>query len=280
MADVRVLRTAKATLSRTFYLDEEGASASGAVNVSVTRMDGTVVESGSAAPDGAAYSYTFSGRDVVDLLTVSWSGTFGGDAIVIDSDRIEVVGGFYFSLSEGRGADRVLSDPAKFPTAKLIEKRAEVEAECERLTGQAWVPRFARETLSGTGGRQLVLRHPLVRAVRSVTVGGVVGPAPYWTPQGVLIRDAGWPVGFNNVVVEYEHGHDSPNPEIVRAAKLRFKSLMLEDRSALPDRAERVVTVDQAGGSTVYASPTADKTGIPAVDAIYGGFPSPRPGFG
>lgn len=278
---MRVLRTAKAVLSRTFYLDEVATDATGNVGVVVSRLDGTVVESGNASSVGdGEYEYMFGGRDVLDELVLTWSATVGGDAIILDQDRVEVVGGFYFGLAEGRAVDRVLSDTVKFPTADLIEHRIETEDECERITGQAWVPRFCRETLSGDGTGTLKLTWPLVRAVRSISVAGVPSVGYGVSDLGLLYLTSRWPVGYNNVVVEYEHGHDRPSKEIVRASKLRFKSISLEGRSALPDRAERVVTVDQAGGSVVYGQPGVDKTGIPAVDAIYWAHPPPRPGFG
>lgn len=287
MTELRVLRTAKATLTRTFYLDEVGTDPTGSVAVTVTRLDGTAVESGNAVSTGTPgeVSYTFGGRDVVDELKLTWSATVGGDAIVLDQDRIEVVGGFYFGLAEGRAVDRALSDVTKYPTADLIERRIETEDECERITGQAWVPRFCRETVSGTGSRTLQLSRPFVRAVRAISVAGVAYAAPtvavtQFSDLGLIYRDAGWTWGHNNIVVEYEHGRDRPSSEIVRAAKLRFKSLAMEGRSALPDRAERVVTVDQAGGSVVYGAPSETKTGIPAVDAIYARNPPPQPGFG
>jgi hypothetical protein len=286
---LRVLRTAKATLSRTFYLDEVETLPTGSVAVSVTRLDGSVVEGGNASgPDvNGAFSYTFAGRDVLDELVVSWSVTLGGDAVVLDQDTIEVVGGFYFSLAEGRDSDPVLSSTQKYPTSKLAAARMEVETECERITGQAWVPRFRRATVSGTGREALVLPDTMVRAVRSVSADGIAYASPSvaglaFSDVGMLSRPAGypWPRGSRNVVVEYEHGNDRPNSDILRAAKLRFKSLVMEGKSSLPDRAERTVTVDANGSSTIYGSPTADKTGIPAVDAGYGRWPAPSPGFG
>jgi hypothetical protein len=282
VARIRVLRTAKATLSRTFYLDEVGTDPTGSVGVSVNRLNGTLVESGTATATGnpGEVTYTFGGLDVVDELVLTWSASMGGDAVVLDSDRIEVVGGFYFGLAEGRDVDKVLKDPVKFPSATLADVRAETEDECERITGQAWVPRFRRETLSGSGSSVLQLSNPLVRAVRSVTVAGIAWSVPAWSELGLLHYPSGWPAGHLNVVVEYEHGHDTPNTEIVRASKQRFKSIALEGKSALPDRAERVITVDQQGGSVVYGSPTADKTGIPGVDAVYHRYPPPQPGFG
>lgn len=285
----RVLRTTKATLSRSFYLDEVESGATGPVMVSATRLDGTVVDTREAVLNGTAYDYYFPGLDVLDDLAVTWSLTLGGDPMVLAGDRIEVVGGFYFGLAEARDIDRVLQNPTRFPTEMLIEKRIETENECERITGQAWVPRFCRQQVYSDGRGPLQLKWPNVRAVRAISVGGVAYGAPALasvraSPLGLLSRVSGWPdtrtLTGEGVVVEYEHGHDVPDPEITRATKIRLKSLMLEGDSALPDRAERIVTVDASGSSVVYSSPTATKTGIPAVDAVYGRYADARPGFG
>lgn len=282
MATIRVLRTAKATLVRTFYLDEVGTDPTGVVGVSITRLDGTAVQLGNAAATAnpGEVTFTFQGSDTLDELMVTWSATVGGDAIVIDQDRIEVVGGFYFGLAEGRAVDPVLTSITKFPTAKLIDCRIEAEDECERITGQAWVPRFCRETLYADGSGVLQLRWPFVRSVRAVSVNGSAWSVPSFSDLGLIYWSAKAPLHRQPVIVEYEHGHDRPNADITRGAKLRFKSLALEGRSALPDTAERRVVVDQDGSSTVYGAPTAEKTGLPAVDAIYGRYPAPQPGFG
>jgi hypothetical protein len=252
----------------------------------VTRLDGSPVENGEALPDGdGGYEYQFAGRDVLDELVVTWMATVGGDAIVLDQDIIEIVGGFYFGLSEARDIDPKFANTTAFPTEKLIERRIEVEAECELICEQSFVPRFAREVLSGNGTGSLVLKHPLLRTVRSITTGGVAMVAPAFGPDaaGVLrygVTGGYWPLGVGNVVVEYEHGHDRPPSPIVRGSKLRMKSLLLATQSPLLDRAERVMTVDQSGGTVVYGSPSAGKTGIPETDAAYAKFPPPRPGFG
>jgi hypothetical protein len=292
VAEIRVLRTAKAALSRTFYLDEVGTPAAGSVVVTVTRLDGTLVHSADAVgPDvNGAYAYLFPGSDALDDLRISWAATVGGDAIVLDQDRIEIVGAFYFGLSEARAIDPAFANTARYPTAQLVEKRIEAESACERITGQAWVPRFCRETLSGPALGPLALSWPYVRAIRSITLNGVpwgigaVGALEF-TDSGLLRANArGWGAtagaGSRNVTVEYEHGHDNPTPDIRRGAKLHFKSLMFETRSPLPDRAERLVTTTAEGTSTVYRAPEPGRTGIPAVDAIYLATPDPRPGFG
>lgn len=291
MATIRVLRTAKATLSRAFYLDEVGTPATGTVGVAITRLDGTAVESGNATgPDAnGAYTYTFGGRDVLDELVVTWTATVGGDAIVLDQDVIEVVGGFYFGLAEARAADPALSSTTRFPTSALIDRRIEVEDTAERICGQAFVPRFRRVSVNGLGHPALMMPDPWIRVLRSVSVRGVAfSPAQLATvgisDAGMLYLSQGWipgvPAGTRNVIVEYEYGRDRPPSPVRRAAMTHLKSLLLESLSNLPDRAERTITVDAQGGSVVYGSPDTEHTGIPAVDAAYGKYPPPRPGFG
>lgn len=291
MATLRVLRTSKATLSRTFFLDEVATGATGSVTVAITRLDGTAIQSGSATgPDAnQAYTYLFDGRDVLDELVVSWTATIGGDAIVLDQDVIQVVGGFYFSIAEGRAQDSALSSTVKFPYADLLDRRVEAEDRCEELTEQAWVPRFRRATVNGTGSTALMMPDPLIRSIRAVTVSGTTfSPTQVagvgFSDSGMIYLSQGWtpgvPAGLKNITIEYEHGRDRPSPNIRRAALLHFKSLCLQGRSNLPDQAERAVTVDAQGGQVIYGSPTKEKVGLPAVDAVYGAVPLPRPGFG
>lgn len=290
MTILRVLRTAKATISKSFYLDETETDATGSVSVAVTRLDGTTVESGNATgPTAGVYSYTFGGRDVLDELVVTWSATVGGDAIVLDQDTIEVVGGFYFGLAEGRDFDAALSSTTKYPVSDLIEKRMLVEDEAERICGQAFVPRFRRATVNGTGSTALIMPDPLIRSIRAVTIGNVTfSPSDAalvgFSDAGMVYLSQGWitgvPAGKKNVTIEYEHGRDRPSIGMVNAAKLRFKSRLLAKTTQMPDRAERQITVDAQGGSVVYGSASELKTGIPEVDAEYARWPSPRPGFG
>lgn len=291
MATIRVLRTAKATLSRTFYLDEVATPATGSVSVSVTRLDGTLVQGpiNATGPDAAnAYSFTFQGSDVVDELVLTWSATVGGDAVVLDSDVIEVAGAFYFGLAEARAIDSALANTTKYPTALMVDARVATEDECELITGQAWVPRFRREYVSADQAGRLRLAKTMIRAIRAITVNGVAWSGSALTglgfsDTGMVYSDSGSFLpprqqGRKNVLVEYEHGHDRPTPDILRGAKTRFKSIALSGKSALPDRAERLVTVD--AGTVFLASPAVDKVGIPEVDAAYARAPSPRPGFG
>lgn len=286
----RVLRTQKAVLTASFFVGETASVTAAAPVVTVTRLDGTAVENGNATgPDSNnAYSYTFGGRDVVDLLVVTWTGTVAGDAMVL-TDSIEIVGGFLFSIAQGRAVDPVLTSTTKFPTADLIDFRTQTEDECERICGQAFVPRFRRFTTNGLGQVALMMPDALIRTIRSVKVGNVTFDAPTtalvgYSDAGMIYLSQGWipgvPPGIKNITIEYEYGWDQPPADIYRASRIRFKSIAMQSRSPLSDRAERVVQVDQSGGTVVYGSPSIEKVGIPEVDAAYGRYPSPRPGFG
>lgn len=296
---MRVLRTAKTVLSRAFYLDEVATPATGTVSVSITREDGTTVQSGAATgPDANnVYSFLFNGSDTLDRLNVAWSATVGGDAVILDQDVIEVAGGFYFSLGQARSIDTVFTNTIRYPTQDVIEVRIETEDECEAICEQAFVPRFEREVLDGhPHQRHLVLKWPNLRKVRALSVNGVA-----WTPTqlaavgadrlGCIRPDSSWswfwgigsgfwPYGVGNIVVEYEHGLDRPPTDIVRGARQRWKALMFErkSRSALPAQAERTQTTEQ--GVVSLATPTQWTTGIPSTDAAYARHPSPRPDFG
>lgn len=286
MTVYRIIRTSKATFTRSFFLDEVATDASGSVGVAITREDGTPVQTVNASgPDAShGYSFTFQGSDTLDRLNMVWSATVGGDAFVLDQDVIEVVGGFYLGLSDIRNKiDTVFKDAVKYPTQDLVDRRIEVEDEFERICGQAFVPRFEREVLSGDGRDKLRLKWPLLRRVLAVKVGttamaaGTV--AAFGADRlGLLRYDASWPYGAGNITVEYEHGMDRPPPDVVRAFKLRMKSFLLTQKSPLPDRAERIATTEI--GLVQLAIASKDSTGIPEVDAVLERHPDPRPSFG
>jgi hypothetical protein len=271
MSRVRILATTLVTLSHTFTADELPTDAAGAVTATVKRLDATAVASGTASHDGVGiYSYPVT-RAVLDTLTVDWSGTVGGSAVTV-RDIVEVCGGFLFGLAEAR--DELKLSLAAWPTAKLAAKRLEVEQECERICRQAFVPRFAREALSGNGTEWLATSNTMLRTLRAVTVDGVVWSAPDvaalgLSDSGTLTRPGGmtWPSGVRNVVVEYEHGLDTPPTEISDAGILRLRSMLSRPKSGIPDRTASYT--DPAGGVYRLSLPTRDTTGIPDVDGPY-----------
>jgi hypothetical protein len=293
----RVARTSAAVLSHTFYVDETSTDSSSTVTYAVTDANGTAVTAGNAT-HGATGVYTFAlpGQARLSLLTVAWSATIAG-ASVIEYDQVEVVGGFFFTLAEGRGSDTSLSDTSKYLTADLADKRVEVEQECETICDRAFVPRYARVTLDGTGHGDLVLTHPdpdrtaaHVRTIRRVSMAPradetftdftvaelaavrVADDATLRRLDGALFTE-----GFANVVVEYEYGLDAPPEDLQQAALRRFRSRLNMNKTGIPDRATSYTLTD--GGAFRLSMPGAWMTGIPDVDAAYARY-SRRDGAG
>lgn len=275
MSMIRVLRTAAVALTHTFYVDETATDASVGVAVVVTRLDGTAVSSGAATHPGPAgqYSYTVPGQANLDTLTVTWTATSIGGAVVTATDTVEVVGGYLFNLAEARASDPSLTSTSTYPTAMLADKRLEVEEECEKICRQAFVPRFYRETLSGTGTDRLGLKWMMLRRLRAVTVSGVAWSAPDVAAvppaeNGIARRPGGavWPEGVGNIVVEYEHGWDRPPERISAAAMLHLRYLCNQPRTGMPDR---VSSYSVEAGSFTVAPRDEKHTGHPDVDGVY-----------
>lgn len=274
MALIRVLRTAAAALTHTFFVDETPTSASVDVEVTVKRLDGTVVAGPTAATPGdpGEYTYTLPAQADLDSLTVDWVADSVGGAVVTARDYVEIVGGYLFGIAEARALAPPLSG-STYPTATLSAVRIEVEQECEEICRQAFVPRFARETLSGTGTDRIGLKHMMLRRLRSVTVSGVAWSTPDVeavppAENGIAHRPGGiWPAAVGNIVIEYEHGWDYPPEELRTAAMTRLRSRLTPTSSGVPDRAISWNT--QEGGTFRISLPGKQTTGVAAVDGVY-----------
>lgn len=287
MTLLRVLQTTQTTLSRTFTVDEAPTDAAAGVTVAVKRLDGTSVLTGSATHPGATGLYTFvltggptspaSATWQLDTLTVDWTGSVGGATITV-RDEVEVVGGFLFGIPELRAKYRGLADVNRYTTAALTAERIGVEQECERICRQAFVPRFAREVLSGRGTPYLgtggVPPNSMIRRVRAVSIAGVALSAPDvaligFSDSGIFTRPGGaiWPAGVGNIVIEYEHGLDQPPEGIRSASMLRCRTRVLRPDSAVPDKS--AYTAEYGGSVYRLVAPGAQTTGVPDVDGDY-----------
>lgn len=277
---LRVLQTAKVTLTREVRVDEALTDATNPLTVAVTRLDGTAVTSGTSTRASlGTYTFALPGQDDLDLLQAAWTGEVAGDTVTF-TDLVEIVGGFVFQTSTARARYRELKDPAVVTPARLADLRTEIEVEFETICGQAFVPRFGRHETVGRSSPYLGVPDTFLRRVRSVTVGGVAWDpsavaALRCTRSGYLVRPAGavWPTG-SPVVVEYEHGRDVCPPPISTAAIIRIRSLINPGGGGLPDRAETIVTPE--GASYRLAMPGADSTGIPDVDGALAKYPKPK----
>jgi hypothetical protein len=199
---------------------------------------------------------------------------------------VEVAGGVFFSVPYIRAADAQLADTTEFPTPVLVAARLETEIECEDICGRAFVPRYWRETLDGSGTSDIMLGKPDIRTIRSVAMSSRAGlplvsftaaelAALAVTSDGMLRRTdiAFWTEGVRNVVLEEEYGLDGPPQPLREAALVRLRALANKHRSMVPDRASSFTSVD--GGTYRLTLPKRRSTGIPDVDAVYA-----RYGFG
>lgn len=278
----RVARTSSATLEHVFYVGETATDSTTTVTVAVADANGTAVTSGNAASAGVGsgrYTFPLPGQAALNLLTVTWSATISGTAVT-EVDQVEIVGGFLFSLVEGRGSDESLSSTTRYTTAKLVEARLEVEQECEEICDRALVPRYRRALLDGTGTSELVLPTSDLRGIRAVRMAPRAGQtfvdfttdqlaALVATGDQVLRRVDGarWTEGLANVIVEYEHGWDAPPADLRKAVLQRFRSRLNLTRTNIPDRAASFVSSE--GGTYRLTLPAKYQTGLPEVDAVY-----------
>lgn len=278
VADQRALRGVAATLSwQNIDADGSAAAPAGTVTVGVTKADGTEVLPGTAT-SGAGSSprtvaLTAAHTAELNLLTATW--TDGGD-LSAHTTLVELVGGYYFSVAEARASDSTLADTAKYPDAAILVARREVEDDFEQICDVAFVPRYRRERLDGTGCGELLLPTPHVRRV--VSIREYSSPTTYqsWSagelagiqahPTGRLVssqRHFAW--GDRNLVIEWEHGHDRP-PGRVKTAGMRYLRYRLnESLSAIPDRATGFTVTD--GGTYRLDTASRWKVGVPDIDA-------------
>lgn len=292
----RIAKSTAGTLSHTFEVDEAPADSSTTVTYAVVDAAGVAVASGNATFAGAGtgtYSFVLPAQAALKACTVTWSATIASSATTATT-YAEIVGGFFFTLAQARASDASLADNGDYTTADLVAARLEVEVECETICDRAFVPRYDRVVLDGSGTGEVLLRHSdpdrsvaEVRTVRSVsmadspdgtftafTAAQVADLAV--TADGTLVRTGGdaFTEGRSNVVVELEYGLDRPPPDLIRQALVRFRTVLNTHKSGVPDRASSFTVAE--GGTFRLDMPGAFKTGIPTVDAAYGRY-SRRP---
>lgn len=273
----RVLVTTKVTISHTFVVDGVPTDAVGDVTATAKRLDGSAYASGTAAHPGDPGLYTFEvpASPVVDTVSLDWSGNVAGAAVVV-RDYIEMVGGFYFGLDRARKVYREMQSTTRYTDADLVAARTRIEWEADRIAGVAFVPRFGRYLLTGSGRRELILPRTLLRTVRAVSVDGTAWSNMEVTglrvsASGILTRLFGsiWPAGAP-VIIECEHGMDFCPPDVEDAAALRLRSVIGAGSGAIPDRAVSYSITDGGVYRLGVAGPRS--TGIPDVDAAYKGY--------
>lgn len=287
MANQRILQGATAALTfRNLDADGVAVDAVGALTVGIARADGTVlVAAGTATTHGATgiYTVTLTGAQTatLDLLTATWSEVGAGT----HSTLHEIVGGYLFSIAEVR-AFTTLQDTVKYPNTAVIAARAEVEDELEQMREAAFVPRYARLLLDGTGDREIITGLSWLRTLRTAKVLTGTGAststtftatqlaACVVTPDGRIRRGDGdvFEYGAANIVVEIEHGFTAWGQDLKQAALTRLRERLNQPLSGIPDRATTYTSVD--GDSYRLGAEGPMSTGNPWVDSVYSRYPT------
>lgn len=250
------------------------------VTVTITDANGTAVATDAACTDAGSGVYTKSLTAAqlasLGVLTAAWKVA----TVTRATTTHEIVSGFYASLLDIKAHDDNINQiGADDATVRRI--RGSVEATFEHICGVAFLPRYRRAVLDGTGRSWLLLPDPLVQTIRSVTIRTTNTSTTTALTAGQLtelVVDDGvlsyingstrFTAGSGNVVVEYEHGYPGGRvPAEVRDAAIAYMRERLQrPRSGIPDRAVTFAVAE--GGTYRLALPSGSRTGNPDIDAI------------
>jgi hypothetical protein len=258
---------------------------SGVPTVVATKPDGSVFSpaltaSHVGAANSGTYEVAYPAQTEVTRTRLDWTGTIGGLQQTLTT-WVEVVGGFLFTIPALRalkvGDGTPFSSSTTFPDTRIHEVRTAVLDEFTQILGFSPVPRFARETLDGTGRGQLLLPHLKAHRLISLTVNGTTQSVSDYTikPAGILLAASNYVAsgtftgGTANVVAEYAHGWtqvmgDGPNVAMLRAAM-----------SLQPGMSSTATVVSTPDGNTYTFDPAGQITrggsirhfGVPAIDS-------------
>lgn len=253
------------SLSHTFVDDESIITVP---SVAVTlRLDGAVSDAFTGPATLSGDKWTVAVPSLArGLYSVKWDG-----GSVIDHTEIEVTGSLLFSIKKVRDSDVDLASPTRYPAADIRSYREVVEAEFERITGRSFVPRARRVSgfTDAQGGLYTGLRD--IHGILAVTVGGVavdLAASPWqWDGAGFV-----WPVTEGSsglpVAVTVDYGFRHAPDDVSRAGVLRVRTLLMQENSAIPDRATGMNTADGGYIQFATAGRSGFETGIPDVDAV------------
>ncbi len=270
---MRVAKSTQTLLRSPTFVASDGETPAGCASpptATVSREDGTALTAATvAAVTAGAGIYdatiTTAHTSQIDRLLVTWTGTVTGAGQQVYVQVLDVVSGHYVTLADLR-SDPDLSDPTRIPKALLEQLRDEFAEIVEAYCRCAFVRRYERERVAGTGSDSVLLTWKRPRSVLSVKVDGVAQTVGDFDPDpdGILWWQGGTfgpPAGtvHLNVAVAYEHGYDAPPEALGRAARtwVRRKAVAKTARTPNDQLSE---TVD---GVTVRFSTPDPRNGRP-----------------
>lgn len=269
----RIVQGLSATLSHTFYSDGTPTDpAPDAATVAITRDDGTTVVAATAATEAGtgivSYTLTPTMTAALDLLTVRWTATFGGQSQVF-TDLVEVRGGVLFTIAEARRV-KPFNDTGAYPASAIVTARTLAETALEDAARVPFVPTYFKRTLDGDTRTELLL--PVVRplSVTTITVdGATVDPSTVILyDDGRMYLQRGWGSGVTrgNVVVTGTYGYPYPPPRASHACLLLAKRWAVD--SPVSDRATSMTTEDGTTQMLVTAGMRQAVFDVPECNAV------------
>lgn len=274
MYSQRIIRGTPVTLSVTFTGDETPIDPDGnAATVTVKNLAGVTIASGPATRTGAGiYTFNLAAQSALNVLTIEWAGTFSGASATVTTSA-EVVGGTYFTIYELRNYDSVLTNPTRYPYAKLVKARDFVEWKFESTCGRAFVPRYASQEIIGDGTRDLWLANPEPLRLISLTVNGEDWSSKTLkaSTENLRILRLGGCEYFpyrSTIEIEYEYGRDVVPVDVREMSMKLAKHVLVAEQSRIDERATTMNIPDF--GNFVLATPgmRGSVTGIPEVDVV------------
>lgn len=206
--------------------------------------------------------------EVLDIYDVVWSWPNGQTR----RSQFELVGRHLYTQADLRAFDAPLANETKYPDAALRIVRDEVTDRFEIEAGVSFIPRGAREVVSGDGTKILLLRERLATRVVSIAVAGTALSAAELAKvklhrRGTLEYDGGvFTSGILNVSILYEHGYATAPGPVVRAAWRYARYIHLNPVLDQNERATAVFT--EAYGYRLTLPGRDGPTGLPEVDAV------------
>lgn len=298
----KILRNSGALLRVTFYVDGVATDADSLPTFAVADEWGDSIQTGTAVATGPTgqYELVFPPKTELHEYAITWTGFFSAiqQSVVTFA---ETVGNNLFSVQEARDfrpegktvRTGLIADTTKYPTSVIIETREEITELFEVLLGFSPVERSHFVTIDGNWGRGSDGGINIVTSTSAIRNAGTSSDALYLKSElnainridceGVTLvladqdlsvykygrvhrGNATWPLGEQNIEVQYEHGTMHTPAPIIRAALIMLHAYMVG--SDVMDRS--VTHTDETGTYRLSVPDMARRrtTGIPHVDAI------------
>ena len=258
--------------------------------VAITDGGGTAITSGTGIRvSQGVYSFalTPSVTQALDTYTATWTPTIAG-LVNTFTTEFEVVGGFYFSITEARQYVNTGGDPgldnAGITFQQIVDARALVEERFERESATSFVPRGARTVVDGDpwNPSRIVLRKPdtsspisRIRKINQILLNGVamsagdIAAMNIYADEGAIqsVSASFFSFGYRNIQVWFEYGYDQcPLP--VKRAALEYCRYLLLNNSEDERMINATSEMDTSGAINMKGPSRFRPTGLPSVDAV------------